>query len=65
MKVCRVCGVEIINGRNGCQITGDICFDCRGGPPDYSNLPKVEPVSTLEEADYWESMCLSMGEPVD
>ena len=65
MKKCRVCGVEIINGKNGCQITGDICFDCRGGPPDYSNLPKVESVSTWEEADYWESMCLSMGEPVD
>lgn len=65
MKVCRECGVEIINGINGCQITGDICFKCRGGFPDYSKLPKVEPVSTWEEADYWESMCLSMGEPVD
>ena len=64
MKVCRVCGVEIINGQNGCQIMGDICFDC-GGRPDYSKLPKLEPVSTVEEADFWEAMCLSMGEPVD
>jgi len=64
MKVCRVCGVEIVNGQNGCQIMGDICFDC-GGRPDYSKLPKLEPVSTVEEADFWEAMCLSMGEPVD
>lgn len=65
MKICRKCGCEIINGVNGCQFTGDICFPCRGGAPDYSKLPKVQPETSFEEADYWEGLCLSMGEPVD
>lgn len=38
MKFCEKCGVEIINGVNGCQFTGYKCFDCFERP-DYSRAP--------------------------
>ena len=35
MKTCQKCGIEIINGKNGCMFLGNICFDCNGGLPNY------------------------------
>lgn len=62
MKVCRVCGVEIINGENGCQLMGDICYKC-GGQPDYSHCPprKLYDELTWDEVDHLEAMCLNIN----
>ena len=35
MKICPICGKEIINGINGCQLMNE-CFDCHGGYPKYA-----------------------------
>lgn len=34
MKICEKCGVEIINGVNGCMMMGNICDKC-GDWPNY------------------------------
>jgi len=65
MKTCRKCGTEITNGVNGCSFLGDICFKCNGGYPDYSRLKPITPESSEEECNYYEDLCLSMGEPCD
>ena len=68
MKKCRCCGVEIVNGVNGCQLTGDICFPCRGGAPDYSKLPPSTLntfMVTEDDLNSLEGRCLDMGEPID
>ena len=39
MKTCDKCGIEITNGKNGCMLLGNICFDCNGGLPIYHNVP--------------------------
>ena len=38
-KICPVCGKEIINGINGCQLMNE-CFDCHGGYPKYAPATK-------------------------
>ena len=62
MKICRQCGCEIINGENGCQFMGDICFDC-GGRPNYNRNPPMRQCDemTWDEVDTLEGMCLSIN----
>ena len=63
MKICRNCGVEIINGQNGCQLMGDICFTC-GGAPNYNNCPprRLYNEMTWDEVDALENLCIDDGE---
>lgn len=61
MKICRKCGAEIIDGMNGCQLTGDICFNCRGGRPVYPAPRQVDYPETMEYLEWIEDQCLSMG----
>lgn len=61
MKVCDKCGIEIINGVNGCMLTGNVCFTCRGGAPRYYDK-LAAPTYTDEMIDALESRCLDMGE---
>lgn len=60
MKTCRVCGSEIVDGVNGCQLMGDICFDC-GGRPVYPAPRRVDYPEEIEYLDWLEDRCLSMG----
>ena len=53
MKHCRKCGCEIVNGMNGCQLLGDICFDCNGGRPKYPD-PIVIAGPIYEDVDFEE-----------
>ena len=39
MKICDKCGIEIINGVNGCMLNGDICDNCSGFKPDFKIVP--------------------------
>lgn len=39
MKICEKCGIEIINGVNGCMLNGNICDNCSGFKPDYKITP--------------------------
>lgn len=61
MKTCRKCGVEIVNGQNGCQLLGDICFDCNGGHPVYPAPRKIDYPEEMDYLDWIEDQCLSMG----
>ena len=29
MKICEICGAEIIDGVNGCTFAGSVCFSCK------------------------------------
>lgn len=60
MKICRICGKEIINGVNGCTFAGDICFDCKPVRFDLAPARVAEP--TYEEGCYWENMILERQE---
>ncbi len=57
MKICSVCGKEIINGINGCQLMKE-CFDCHGGFPKYAPPTKRETVS-WSELDALEDRCIN------
>lgn len=60
MKICRICGKEIIDGVNGCTFAGDVCFDCKPVRFDLAPPRKAEP--TIEECDYWENRILARQE---
>ena len=61
MKTCRKCGCEIVNGQNGCQLLGDICFDCNGGYPHYPPPVRINYPESMDYLDWIEDKCLSMG----
>jgi len=57
MKCCSKCGVEIINGENGCALM-DICFDCNGGYPKYAPATKRGLLGNDDYFDYVEGCCI-------
>ena len=57
MKKCRCCGVEIVNGENGCMMAGDVCFDCK--PWNMSMIPARR---RTENGIDWEGMILARQE---
>ena len=63
MKICKLCGVEIINGENGCTMAGDICFKCKPWKMD-KIVPAtlwISPDEVYERLNYAEGRCLDMG----
>lgn len=60
MKKCIKCGVEIVNGQNGCQLL-DVCFCCNGGHPVYPAHRKIDYPEEMDYLDWIEDKCLSMG----
>lgn len=58
MKTCVICGKEIINGINGCQIMKE-CFDCHGGYPKYPPATKCDEVTSWDELDALEDRCVN------
>lgn len=60
MKKCIRCGVEIVNGQNGCQLL-DVCFCCNGGHPVYPAPRKIDYPESVDYLDWIEDKCLSMG----
>jgi len=60
MKICEVCGAEIINGENGCTMAGNICFKCK--PWKMKTVPAHNWWGdSVENLDALESRCLDMG----
>ena len=57
MKKCIRCGIEIINGINGCEILNE-CFTCHGGYPKYTPASKRETYS-WDELDALEDRCIN------
>jgi len=59
MKTCPLCGKEIINGVNRCQMM-KVCFDCNGGFPDYSRNQSLHHWNNVDwnELDAAEGRCL-------
>lgn len=58
MKVCSICGKEIVNGINGCQLMPD-CFECHGGLPDYSRQKASHNgTANWDELDTLEDKCV-------
>lgn len=63
MKICKICGAEIVRGVNGCDWY-DECFSCR--PIHYPAKPReVDPYASFEALDYLENRCLDMGGAYD
>lgn len=60
MKKCIKCGVEIVNGQNGCQLL-DVCFCCNGGRPVYPAPRKIDYPESMDYLNWIEDKCLSMG----
>lgn len=60
MKICRQCGVEIINGENGCAMAGDICFTCKPW-----NMRKIAPSRRIEITGDYEAAILERQEAED
>ena len=59
-KVCKICGVEIINGENGCAMAGDVCFSCKPvrfdlAPPTRNDFGGM----SWDAMDFLEGRCLS------
>ena len=61
MKICEICGDEIINGENGCMMAGNICFKCK--PWKMKLVPARNWWSNCDEEkmDALENRCLDMG----
>ena len=57
MKRCIVCGTEITNGINGCQLLKE-CFDCHGGFPKYSAPIQVKETVSWNKLDALEDRCI-------
>lgn len=55
MKVCRLCGEEIINGKNGCTMYAE-CNRCR--PIHYVAKPRQGVLYSEEDVYYLESRCI-------
>lgn len=58
MKTCVICGKEIINGINGCQIMKE-CFDCHGGYPKYPAPRQMRETISWDELDALEDRCIN------
>lgn len=58
MKKCKCCGVEIVNGENGCAMAGNVCFQCRPW-----NMNKIAPArnhfANNSPADHFELAILT------
>ena len=59
MKICKICGREIVNGVNGCAMAGDVCFDCK---PWRMKLIPATRWGDDGVAEYWEGQILSRQE---
>lgn len=55
MKICPLCGREIVNGANGCSWFAE-CFECK--PVRYRSAPSRY-VGTYEEMSFWENAILA------
>ena len=58
MKTCVICGMEIINGVNGCMIMNE-CFDCHGGYPKYPAPRQMIETISWSELDALEDRCVN------
>lgn len=61
-RKCEKCGMPIIDGLNGCQDAGNICFSCKPFHP--CTAPAHRPAPNEEEIDFMEGRCLDMGGPM-
>lgn len=58
MKTCVICGKEIVNGINGCQLMKE-CFDCHGGFPKYPAPRQMRETVSWDELDALEDRCVN------
>lgn len=61
MKICKKCGIEIINGVNGSMIMGNICHDCGDRPVYYTRPRRAYEEGrnmTWDELDILEDKCV-------
>lgn len=59
MKICRICGAEIVNGVNGCTMAGNVCFNCK--PWNMKLIPAAKYIDG-GAADFWEGQILARQE---